>query len=83
MLLKVQAIQGHRAHPAPIANAKAAAGAVRGRGAVATAAGHVAGQAAPHRQLQKLVGSTAAGGADDFDPQADPQGKCGEGATPG
>ena len=79
MLLKVQAIQGHRAHPAPIANAKAAAGAVQGRGAVATAAGLVAGQAAPHRQLQKLVGSTAAGGADGFSPQADPRGKWEEG----
>ena len=38
--------------------------------------------AVAHRQLQKLVGSTA-GGADGFDPQADPQGKCGEEATPG
>jgi hypothetical protein len=37
--------------------------------------------AVAHRELQKLVGSTA-GGADDFGPQADPQGKC-EGATPG
>ena len=37
--------------------------------------------AVAHRELQKLVGSTA-GGADGFDPQADPQGKCEE-ATPG
>ena len=37
--------------------------------------------AVAHRELQKLVDSTA-GGADGFDPQADPQGKC-EGATPG
>lgn len=69
--------------PRPIPNAKAAAGAVQGRGAVATAAGLVAGQTAPHRQLQKLVGSTAAGGADGFCPQAIPQGKWGEEATPG
>ena len=70
-------VQGHRAHAAPIANAKAAAGAVQGRGAVATAAGLVTGQAAPHRQLQKLVGSAAAGGADGFGPQADPQASWG------
>ena len=76
-------VQGHRAHAAPIANAKAAAGAVQGHGALATAAGLVAGQAAPHRQLQKLVGSTAAGGADGFCPQAVPQRKSGEEATPG
>jgi len=35
-------VQGHRAHAVPISNAKAAAGAVQGRGAVATAAGLVA-----------------------------------------
>ena len=74
VLLKVQAIavlvQGHRAHaamPRPSRTPKRQ---------------QAQSTAVAHRELQKLVDSTA-GGADGFDPQADPQGKCGEGATPG
>ena len=62
-------VQGHRAHaamPRPSRTPKRQ---------------QAQSTAVAHRELQKLVDSTA-GGADGFDPQADPQGKCEE-ATPG